>query len=167
MLSLAEIAFPALVAAGLVGARADRAAPDLLVLMHGSGKVERYNLRTGRHRGAFIRGIPLPNCLLAGPDGRWYVSTGLPGTQGSVVMFDGRTGRRVGTFTNAPAGQPGHLARATGMAWYQGDLLVASQGDGWEPSRTLLPASPATSPVRRAWPGTKATCWWPARATGR
>ncbi len=106
------------------------AAPDLLVLMHGSGKVERYDLRTGRHRGTFIRGIPLPNCLLAGPDGRWYISTGLPGTPGSVVMFDGRDGRRLGTFTDAPVGQAGHLARATGMAWYQGDLLVASQGDG-------------------------------------
>lgn len=104
-------------------------AADLLVLMHGSGKVERYDA-DGKHLGTFISGLTAPNALMEGPDGRLYVSTGVPGQNGTVERFDAKTGLRLGTFVNLPAGQPGHLARATGMTWHEGDLLVASQGDG-------------------------------------
>ena len=104
-------------------------AADLLVLMHGSGKVERYDAE-GKHLGTFLSGLPAPNALMEGPDGRLYVSTGVPGANGTVERFDAKTGLRLGTFISIPAGQPGHLARATGMTWHEGDLLVASQGDG-------------------------------------
>ena len=104
-------------------------AADLLVLMHGSGKVERYDAE-GKHLGTAISGLPAPNALMEGPDGLLYVSTGVPGANGTVERFDAKTGLRLGTFINIPAGQPGHLARATGMTWHEGDLLVASQGDG-------------------------------------
>jgi hypothetical protein len=97
--------------------------------MHESGKVERYDA-DGKHLGTFISGLTAPNALMEGPDGRLYVSTGVPGRNGTVERFDARTGLRLGTFVNVPEGQPGHLARATGMTWHEGDLLVASQGDG-------------------------------------
>jgi len=103
--------------------------PGLLVLMHDSGKVERYDA-DGKHLGTFISGLTAPNALMEGPDGRLYVSTGVPGQNGTVERFDAKTGLRLGTFVNVPKGQPGHLARATGMTWHEGDLLVASQGDG-------------------------------------
>ncbi len=107
----------------------EAAAADLLVLMHGSGKVERYDAE-GKHLGTFISGLPAPNALMEGPDGQLYVSTGVPGANGTVQRFDAKSGLRLGAFINIPAGQPGHLARATGMTWHEGDLLVASQGDG-------------------------------------
>lgn len=104
--------------------------PDILVLMYGSGKVERYDISSGKHIGTFIRGLSSPNAMLLGSDDRLYISTGVPGGHGTVVRYDLHTGRKVDTFIDIPSGQQGHLARATGMAWYDGDLLVASQGDG-------------------------------------
>ena len=98
--------------------------------MHGSGKVERYDPVDGRHIETFVRGLTSPNALLSDGEGRLYISTGSAGGLGTVERYDAATGRKLGTFINVPAGQPGHLARATGMAWHEGDLLVASQGDG-------------------------------------
>ena len=112
------------------GATADAGEADILVLMHESGKVERYDGTTGAHVGTFVRGLKSPNALLEGPGARLYVSSGVPGGPGIVERFDARTGKKLDTFINIPAGKPGHLSRATGMAWHEGDLLVASQGDG-------------------------------------
>ncbi len=125
---LTFLALPALVLAG--AAVAAPAGADLLVLMHGSGTIERYDSESGAHLGTLAAGLTAPNALLEGTDGRLYVSTGVPGGHGTVERFEARTGRRLGPFISIPAGQPGHLARATGLAWLEGDLLVASQGDG-------------------------------------
>ena len=54
-------------------------AAGLLVLMHASGKVERYDPATGAHLGTFSTGLAAPNVLLPGPDGLLDVSTGDPG----------------------------------------------------------------------------------------
>ena len=45
-------------------------AADLLVLMNGSGKVERYDLATGAHVGTVISGLPSSNEILFDADGR-------------------------------------------------------------------------------------------------
>jgi sugar lactone lactonase YvrE len=104
--------------------------PGLLVAMHDTGRVERYDPKTGAHQATLVSGLTAPNVVAEGPDGRLYVSTGAPGGPGAVLRFDARTGRRLDTFVAVPPGKPGHLARATGLAWHDGDLLVASQGDG-------------------------------------
>lgn len=107
------------------GARA-----DVLVAMHTPGRIERYEAATGRWVGTFADGIASPNCLLWGRDGSLLVSTGGVGGAGSVRRYDRRTGAYLGELIAVPNGQPGHLARATGLAWYGGDLLVASCDDG-------------------------------------
>ena len=56
-------------------------AADLLVLMHDSGKVERYDAE-GKHLGTFISGLAAPNALAFGPDGALYVATGAVGGAG-------------------------------------------------------------------------------------
>ena len=103
--------------------------PDLLVVMSGSGKVERYETGTGRHLGAFIVGAPQPNRLAFGPDGQLYLTTGAVGGPGTVRKYDGRTGRFLGEFIALKPGAPGFLARANGLAWGDGDLFVASCDD--------------------------------------
>jgi sugar lactone lactonase YvrE len=152
-------AFGRLALAGLIafgGVAAARAGePGLLVAMHDTGRVERYDPKTGAHQATLVSGLTAPNVVAEGPDGRLYVSTGAPGGPGAVLRFDARTGRRLDTFVAVPPGQPGHLARATGLAWHDGDLLVASQGDGkvhrydgktggWK--ATSPPPRPAASP---------------------
>jgi hypothetical protein len=127
---LALLALPALALTGVAAAVAAPAPADLLVLMHGSGRIERYDPASGTHLGTLSGGLVAPNALLVGADGCLYVSTGVPGGHGTVERFEARTGRRLGAFVDIPAEKPGHLARETGMAWLEGDLLVASQGDG-------------------------------------
>jgi mono/diheme cytochrome c family protein len=105
-------------------------AADLLVLMNASGKVERYDLATGTHVGTVISGLPSSNEILVDADGRLLISTGVPGGVGNVLRFDPRNGGKMETWLDVPEGYGGRLFRATGMAWLDGDLLVASQGDG-------------------------------------
>ena len=105
-------------------------AADLLVLMNASGKVERYDLATGTHVGTVISGLPSSNEILVDADGRLLISTGVPGGVGNVLRFDPRNGGKMETWLDVPEGYGGRLFRATGMAWLESDLLVASQGDG-------------------------------------
>lgn len=105
-------------------------AADILVLMNASGKVERYDLATGTHVGTVISGLPSSNEILVDADGRLLISTGVPGGVGNVLRFDPRNGGKMETWLDVPEGYGGRLFRATGMAWLDGDLLVASQGDG-------------------------------------
>lgn len=108
----------------------DAAADDMLVLMHGTGRVERYDLKEGTHVGTVLSGLPPGNSILVDPDGRLLISTGNPGEMGTVLRYDSRNGGRVETLINVPEGYGGRLHRATGMTWHDGDLLVASQNDG-------------------------------------
>jgi hypothetical protein len=105
-------------------------AADMLVLMSGSGKVERYDSETGAHVGTVVSGLPPSNAMLFDAEGRLLISTGVPGGVGHVLRFDPRNGGTMETWLDVPEGYGGRLFRATGMAWHEGDLLVASQGDG-------------------------------------
>ena len=105
-------------------------AVDVLVLMNGSGKVERYDLATGAHVGTLLSGLPPSNVVQLDDEGRLLISTGVPGGVGNVLRFDPRGGGKMETWLDVPEGYGGRLFRATGMAWLEGDLLVASQGDG-------------------------------------
>lgn len=78
------------------------------MLVHDSGKVERYDAE-GKYLGTFVSGLAAPNALMEGPDGLLYISTGVPGQNGTVERFDAKTGLRQGTFINLPAGQPARL----------------------------------------------------------
>ena len=109
---------------------AQQAPAELLVLMHEGGTIERYDPATGAHLGTLLTGLPPSNALLADAEGRILISTGLPGGPGSVLLFDPRGHGSVETLLEVPEGYGGQLFRATGMAWKNGDLLVASQGDG-------------------------------------
>ena len=104
-------------------------AADVLVLMNGTGKVERYDMASGAHVGTFLSGLPPSNVLLFDAGGRLLISTGLPGGVGNVLRFDPQQ-RTLETWLDVPEGYGGRLFRATGMTWHGGDLLVASQGDG-------------------------------------
>ena len=110
--------------------RAVGESPEVLVLMHEPGRVERYDLATGAHRGTLLSGLPPANVLLMDSEGRLLISTGLPGGAGTVLRFDPRGAGRIETIIDIPEGYGGRLFRATGMAWHGQDLLVASQGDG-------------------------------------
>jgi len=104
-------------------------AADVLVLMHGPGRVERYDMTSGTHVGTMLSGLPPSNELRFDSEGRLLISTGLPGGSGQVLRYDPQR-RTLETWLDVPEGYGGRLFRATGMAWYEGDLLVASQGDG-------------------------------------
>ena len=105
-------------------------AADMLVLMSGSGKVERYDSETGAHVGTVVSGLPPSNAMLFDAEGRLLISTGMPGGVGHVLRFDPRNVGKMETWLDVPEGYGGRLFRATGMTWHEGDLLVASQGDG-------------------------------------
>ena len=68
--------------------------------------------------------------MLFDAEGRLLISTGVPGGVGNVLRFDQRNGGKMETWLDVPEGYGGRLFRATGMTWHEGDLLVASQGDG-------------------------------------
>ncbi len=103
---------------------------EMLVLMHNPGRVERYDLETGKHLGTLLSGLPPSNVILPDAQGRLLISTGVPGGSGSVLRFDPRGEGSMATLLDIPEGYGGRLFRATGMTWNAGDLLVASQGDG-------------------------------------
>ena len=105
-------------------------AGEVLVLMHEPGRIERYDLESGAHRGTLLSGLPPANVLLLDADGRLLISTGLPGGAGTVLRFDPHGAGTMETLLDIPEGYGGRLFRATGMAFHDGDLLVASQGDG-------------------------------------
>ena len=125
---------------------------EMLVLMNGSGKVERYELASGSHVGTLLSGLPPSNALLFDSDGRLLISTGLPGGTGTVLRFDPSGDGRIETLVDIPEGYGGRLFRATGMAWFEGDLLVASQGDG-KVKRYVYPSGEWKSDSALASPG--------------
>ena len=94
----------------LLGGAGHSWAAELLVLMHESGKVERYATDTGKHLGTCLSGLPASNALLFTPDGRLLISTGLPGEVGSVLRYDPKA-RKMESWINIPEGYGGHLLR--------------------------------------------------------
>lgn len=128
------------------------AAEDMLVLMHGTGRVERYDLESGAHVGTVLSGLPPGNSILFDPDGRLLISTGNPCEMGTVLRYDPSNGGRVETLINVPEGYGGRLHRATGMIWHNGSLLVASQNDG-KVKRYAYPSGEWQDDVALATPG--------------
>ena len=126
--------------------------PEVLVLMHEPGRVERYDLASGEHLGTLLSGLPPANVLLLDADGRLLISTGLPGGAGTVLRFDPLGAGRIETLIDIPEGYGGRLFRATGMAWHGEDLLVASQGDG-KVKRYSYPAGEWQADIALASPG--------------
>jgi len=125
---------------------------EVLVLMHEPGRIERYDLKSGAHRGTLLSGLPPANVLLLDADGRLLISTGLPGDAGTVLRFDPHGSGKMETLLDIPEGYGGRLFRATGMAFYDGDLLVASQGDG-KVKRYAYPSGEWQADVALASPG--------------
>lgn len=125
---------------------------DMLVLMHGTGRVERYDLETGTHDGTVLSGLPPGNSILLDPDGRLLISTGNPGEMGTVLRYDPQDGGRVETLINVSEGYGGRLHRATGMIWQGSDLLVASQNDG-KVKRYSYPSGEWQEDIALATPG--------------
>ena len=78
-------------------------AADVLVLMSGPGKIERYDMASGAHVGTFLSGLPPSNVLLFDGVGRLLISTGLPGGAGKVLRYDPR-GRTMETWLDVPEG---------------------------------------------------------------
>ncbi len=107
---------------------------EILVLMHDSGRIERYALDSYQYLGTAISGLPPSNSILMDEEGRLLISTGKPGEMGTVLRYDpawdSAKTPNVETLIRVPEGYGGRLHRATGLAWYEGDLLVASQNDG-------------------------------------
>lgn len=105
-------------------------APEILVLLHDSGRIERYDSNNGKHMGTLLTGLPPANQILNDADGRLLISTGKPGEKGTVLRYDPGNGGSVETLIDVPEGYGGQLFRASGMVFQNGSLLVASQGDG-------------------------------------
>jgi hypothetical protein len=123
---------------------------EMLVLMHESGRIERYELETGKHLGTLLSGLPPANTMLFDNEGRLLISTGNPGEMGIVLRYDLKG--HVDKLIDVPEGYGGRLHRATGMTWHQGDLLVASQGDG-KVKRYAYPSGEWLDDVALATPG--------------
>ena len=136
----------------VLGGRAAGESPEVLVLMHAPGRVERYDLASGEHRGTLLSGLPPANVLLLDGDERLLISTGLSGGAGTVLRFDPREAGSMETLIDIPEGYGGRLFRATGMAWHGEDLLVASQGDG-KVKRYSYPAGEWQADIALASPG--------------
>lgn len=103
---------------------------EVLVLLHEAGRVERYDCSTSSHLGTLISGLPPANQILVDPQNRLLISTGKPGEKGRVLRYDSTNGGSIKTLIDVPEGYGGQLARATGMTFRNGALLVGSQGDG-------------------------------------
>lgn len=138
--------------AALLALSSAPAESDLLVLMSESGRVERYDMASGAHVGTLLSGLPPANDLLFDAEGRLLISTGAPGGPGTVLRYDARGGGKVETLLDIPEGYGGRLFRATGMAWHEGDLLVASQGDG-KVKRYSYPSGEWLADIALASPG--------------
>ncbi|MDH3704976.1 MAG: right-handed parallel beta-helix repeat-containing protein [Acidimicrobiia bacterium] len=86
--------------------------------------VERYDGATGTHLGTFVTagsgGLVTAQDVIFGPDGHLYVGGR---TSGAVHRYDGATGASMGDFVAAGSGG---LVRPEGLAFDDGDLLVAS-----------------------------------------
>ncbi len=136
----------------LLAAVTAAAETEMLVLMHNPGRVERYDLETGKHLGTLLSGLPPSNVILPDIQGRLLISTGLPGGNGSVLRFDPRGDGSMVTLLDIPEGYGGRLFRATGMTWNAGDLLVASQGDG-KVKRYAYPSGEWKADIALASPG--------------
>ena len=91
---------PIALAASLLLLAGSARATDLLVLMHGPGKVERYDMASGAHVGTLLSGLPPSNVLLFDAEGRLLISTGLPGGAGHVLRYDMRG--KVETWLDVP-----------------------------------------------------------------
>ena len=140
---------------GLLCGSAGAGDAEVLVLMHEPGRVERYDLESGAHRGTLLSGLPPANVLLLDADGRLLISTGLPGGAGTVLRFDprGNGGNgRIESLIEIPEGYGGRLFRATGMTWLGNELLVASQGDG-KVKRYAYPSGEWQADIALASPG--------------
>ena len=105
-------------------------AEDLLVAMHGTGKVERYDSTTGEWVGTFASGLEAPNAVAYGPDGNLYVACGALGGPGTVQRLNGATGAYGDDFVGYPPGENGAIARATDLKFHNGSLYVASCDNG-------------------------------------
>ncbi len=127
-------------------------AGEVLVLMHEPGRIERYDVESGAHRGTLLSGLPPANVLLLDADGRLLISTGLLGDAGTVLRFDPHGSGKMETLLDIPEGFGGRLFRATGMTWDAGDLLVASQGDG-KVKRYAYPSGEWKADIALASPG--------------
>ena len=100
---------------GLLCGSAGAGDAEVLVLMHEPGRVERYDLESGAHRGTLLSGLPPANVLLLDADGRLLISTGLPGGAGTVLRFDprGNGGNgRIESLIEIPEGYGGRVFRA-------------------------------------------------------
>jgi len=102
---------------------------QMLVVMNGSGKVQRYD-QAGKHLGTLVRATANPNAIGVGPDGRLYVGSGEIGWPGVVSRFDLKSGRSLGPFIAAEPGQPGSLLRAVGLAWHDKSIYVVGCDSG-------------------------------------
>lgn len=147
-----RVALSAAVILGLFNSTVSAGEPEMLVLMNGSGRVERYNVETGLHVGTLLSGLPPSNSILLDDDGRLLISTGNPQEMGTVLRYDPVNGGHVESFINVPEGYGGRLHRATGMCWYEGDLLVASQNDG-KVKRFAYPSGEWQEDIALATPG--------------
>ena len=125
---------------------------EMLVLMHKPGRVERYDIGTGKYLGTLISGLPPSNVILPDEEGLLLISTGVPGGSGTVLRFDPRGDGSMMTLLDIPEGYGGRLFRATGMTWDAGDLLVASQGDG-KVKRYAYPSGEWKADIALASPG--------------
>jgi hypothetical protein len=103
---------------------------DLLVAMHDSGTVERFDGQTGEWVGTFAWDLDAPNALAHGPDGALYVACGGVGGPGSIVRLDAQTGEVLGELAPASEKAPANLSRATDLLFAKGALFVASRDDG-------------------------------------
>lgn len=125
---------------------------EMLVLMNEPGRVERYDIETGKHLGTLISGLPPSNVILPDDQGRLLISTGVPGGSGTVLRYDPHGEGSIETLLDIPEGYGGRLFRATGMTWDAGDLLVASQGDG-KVKRYAYPSGEWKADIALASPG--------------
>ena len=128
---------------GMVGPDAIAFGPDgsLYVSSFGTHEVVRFDGRTGRSLGAFIRrgsgGVSTPHNFAWGPDGRFYLTS--RGTS-SVLRYDGTTGAFIDVFVQPRAGG---LTDPTDLAFRpDGHLYVSDYTTDGRPPATDDPNPP-------------------------